>query len=201
MNTAILLHGTGGNDKDYVWFNDTKQYLEKHGYSVWWPQLPNADKPLLQPAIQFVTKNMPTLDEYSVIVSHSSACPLVLSLLERIETPIAQAILIGGFYEDIHDDGYSPLMLQESYDWAKIRANAKEIYLLNSDDDPWGCTDKQARPIAEKLQAPLIVMFGQGHMGSLTFKQPYREFCAAETVGEGLGQHELPHRQRRRLRL
>lgn len=181
MKNAILLHGTGGSDSDYFWFADTKQHLEAEGYDVWRPGLPNTQKPELQETLNFVLQNMPTLDEQSVIVGHSSACPLILSLLERIDTKIAKAVLVSGFYESLGDDTLK-LMLQESYDWEKIGDNAKEIYLLNSDNDPWGCTDQQARPVAEKLQAPLIVMFGQGHMGSGTFNQPYQEFPIVKRI-------------------
>jgi len=181
VKTAVLLHGTGGSDKDYFWFADTKQALEANGYEVWWPQLPNADKPNLQDALEFVQKIAPALDEQSFLVDHSSACPLILSWLERLDHPVAKVILVGGFYQDIHD-GQSHLMLQEKYDWQKIKANANEIYLLNSDNDPWGCTDQQTRPAAQKLNAPLVTMFGQGHMGSGTFNQPYREFVLVKRL-------------------
>jgi uncharacterized protein len=185
MKTAILLHGTGGDDKDYFWFADAKRYLEANGYMVCWPQLPSADKPNLQDALNFLAENMPELNEESIIIGHSSACPLILSILERSNKPIAKALLVSGFYQDIDNGGQSLLMLQNSYDWQKIRANAKEIYFLNSDNDPWGCNDQQARPAAEQLQSPLIVMFGQGHMGSNSFDQPYREFPLVKELLSG----------------
>lgn len=186
MKQALLLHGTGGNDTAYFWFADTKKHLEAQGYEVWWPQLPNTHKPVLQDTLDFVLKSMPQLDEQSIIVGHSSACPLILSLLEKLHVQVAKAILVSGFYQEIDDEGFSRLMLQESYDWEKIKANAKEIYLLNSDNDPWDCTDQQARPVAEKLQAPLIVMFGQGHMGSGKFNQPYKEFPLVKKLLGGI---------------
>ena len=176
MKTAVLLHGTGGSDQDYFWFADTKQALEANGYTVWWPLLPNTSKPTLKESLLFLAKNIPDLDEESVIIGHSSACPLILSLLEQAYTQVSKAILVSGFYQDIDNGGQSNLMLQDTYDWQKIRSNAKEIYLLNSDNDPWGCNDQQARKAAESLCAPLIVMFGQGHMGSGAFNQPYKQF-------------------------
>lgn len=175
MKQAILLHGTGGSATDYFWFTDTKKHLESSGYKVWWPQLPNTHKPELQEILSFVLDNMPHLDQESVIIGHSSAYPLTLSLLERIDTKVDKVILVSGFYESLGEDMLK-LMLQDNYDWQKIKTNAKEIYLLNSDNDPWGCADQQARLVAEKLSAPLTVMFGQGHMGSGKFNQPYREF-------------------------
>jgi uncharacterized protein len=175
MKTAVLLHGTGGDGNEYFWFKDTKAFLEESGFAVWWPSLPNPDKPNLPDALAYIDECMPELDEESVIIGHSSACALILSILEQRNAQIAKAVLVSGFYKDI-GDGLSPLMLQEAYDWQKIRANTSEMYLLNSDNDPWGCDDKQAYSAAQKLGVPLIVMFGEGHMGSSSFNQPYREF-------------------------
>lgn len=67
-------------------------------------------------------------------------------------------------------------MLPESFDWDEIKKHADEIILINSDNDPWGCDDEQARPAAEKLGAKFIFAEGQGHMGSLTYDQPYKAF-------------------------
>lgn len=173
---AVLLHGTGGNDTDYFWFEDTKQFLESRGFTVWWPQLPNTEKPELEETLASVTAGMPKLDQNSVIIGHSSACPLILTLLEREDLKVKQVILVAGFYQSIDDEGFSELMLQKiEYDWKKIRNSASEIVLINSDNDPWGCDDAQARPVAEKLGAKFILAEGQGHMGSGTFNQPYRK--------------------------
>ncbi|MFZ2494796.1 MAG: alpha/beta hydrolase, partial [Candidatus Saccharimonadales bacterium] len=94
------------------------------------------------------------------------------------KTPVKQVILVSGFYEVIDDEGYSELMLQkEPFDWAAIQKSAKEIVLINSDNDPWGCDDKQARPVAEKLNAKFILAKDQGHIGSGTYNQPYKQFA------------------------
>lgn len=97
MKQAILLHGTGGSDIDYFWFADTKKHLEADGYKVWWPQLPNTHRPELQETLNFVLDSTPALDEQSIVIGHSSACPLILSLLERVDAPIARAMLVSGF--------------------------------------------------------------------------------------------------------
>lgn len=177
MKAAWLLHGTGGSDKDYFWFADTKQYLESKGYEVWWPLLPHTEKPKLDETRNFIKDNMPAFDESTIIVGHSSACPVLLTLMQYMKVPAKQVVLVAGFYQSLNDDGYSDLMLQEEeYDWDAIKKSAGEIVLINSDNDPWGCNDKQARPVAEKLGAKFVLAEGQGHMGSGTYNQPYREF-------------------------
>jgi predicted alpha/beta hydrolase family esterase len=174
--TAILLHGTGGSDTDYFWFADVKAYLEKQGVTVYWPLLPNTEKPELQPGLTFLQKTFPDISKDTILIGHSSACPLIVAWLEQVQTTIAQAILVGGFYQWIDDGGYSELMLKETYDWQKIKAAAGEIIMINSDNDPWGCTFEAALPAARSLDAVAILNTGEGHMGSTTYNQPYREF-------------------------
>jgi predicted alpha/beta hydrolase family esterase len=177
MKTAWLLHGTGGSKKEYFWFENTRQFLESKGYQVWWPLLPHTDKPNLEETVSFIEQNAPELDEDSIIIGHSSACPAIMYLLQRSSTHVKQVILVSGFYQLIDDEGYSEIMLPANgFDWQNISQKADEIVMINSDNDPWGCDDKQARPAAEKLGAKFILAESQGHMGSTSFNQPYREF-------------------------
>ena len=177
MKTAFLLHGTGGNNYDYFWFDDTKKYLESKGYQVWWPLLPNTDKPELYETEDYICDHMPGIDENTLIIGHSSACPVILDLLQWLKIKIDKVILVSGFYKSIDDEGHSLLMLpKKEFDFKVITKHANEIILINSDNDPWGCDDKQARPVAKKLGAKFILAKGQGHMGSATYNQPYKEF-------------------------
>lgn len=175
MKNAILLHGTGGSDKDYFWFADTKGFLEEKGYEVWWPLLPNTSNPNLEETQNFIEENLPKIDEDTIIIAHSSACPLILHIMESLNVSIGQVILVAGYYQPISDEANS-MLPPNGFNWNEIKPKAKEIIFINSDNDPWKCTDAQAREAAKALEAPLIVNFGQGHMGSLTFNQPYREF-------------------------
>jgi len=176
MKTVMLLHGTGGSDEDYFWFADTKHYLESKGYEVWWPLLPHTDKPNLEETRNFIEDNLPAIDENAIIIGHSSACPVIISFLQWLKIEIKQTILVAGFYESLNDDGFSDLMLEKDYNWEAIKRAAGEIVLINSDNDPWGCNDQQARPAAIKLGAILVVATGQGHMGSAAYHQPFQEF-------------------------
>jgi len=174
VKTAILLHGHGGSDKDYFWFEDTKKYLESNGYEVWWPLLPHTNSPKLVETRDFVLQNMPAIDKSTIIIGHSSACPLILHILQFLKVKVNKVILVSGYYV-AQSDGQNS-MLPENFDWDEIKTKASEFVLINSDNDPWGCDDKQARPVAEKLNAKFILAKGQGHMGSETYNQPYREF-------------------------
>jgi len=99
---------------------------------------------------------------------------------------VKQVVLVSGFYQQIDDPeqgGISHLMLPEDgFDYDRIRTAADEFVLINSDNDPWGCNDKQARPVAEALDARFILAKGLGHMGSDGFNQPMPELLVLKNL-------------------
>ena len=178
MKNAIILHGTGGTPQSF-WFPNIKQYLESKGYQVWVPQLPDADTPDIKKQLPYVL-NHGIFNEETITIGHSSGCPLLLSILENLSCKISKAILVSGFGRKIRNSA-EPI-LQEQYNWEKIKKMTTKFYFINSDNDPWGCNDKEGAYLQKKLGGELIINRGEGHMGSDKFKQPYREFPLLKTI-------------------
>lgn len=120
----------------------------------------------------FVLKNG-KFNEKTVIIAHSAGCPITLSVLENIDVKIKQAILVAGYSTPLPDGANDAI--QKNYNWKKIKNNVEDIIFINSVNDPWGCNDKQGRRMFDKLGGTLIIN-NEGHMGSDSFKQPYKEF-------------------------
>jgi len=169
---VIVFHGTGGTP-EHFWFPYVKKSLSAEKYNVCIPRLPNTDKPDIDKWLPFVL-NKYTYNEKTILVGHSAGCPLILSILENIENVIYKAILVAGFHIPLTDDP-EPI-LQNKYDWEKIKQHAKKFWFINSVNDPWGCNDKQGRFMFDKLGGDMIIRDDQGHMGSTAFNQPYKEF-------------------------
>ena len=168
MTKVIILHGTGCSP-DLYWYPYIKENLENKGYDVWAPDLPNSDEANLNDWLPFVLENG-NIDENTILIGHSAGSPLILSILENIDFKIKQAILVSGFLN------LDSKIIQTSYNWDKIKSNIDDIIFINSDNDPWGCDDKQGRKMFDKLGGTLIIRHGEGHMGSSSFNQPYTEF-------------------------
>ena len=96
-------------------------------------------------------------------------------LLNDLVSSDKQVILVAGFFKPLNPPE-PELMVQDGYDWGKIKSRVEKFTFINSDNDPWGCTDQVGKEMQEKLGGELIVPKGEGHMGSTTFNQPYREF-------------------------
>ena len=189
MKNAILLHGSSCTPDSY-WLPSIKKCLEKKGYSVWVPQLPNPAVPNLKQQLPLVLKNG-NFNGETILIGHSSGCPLILSVLEKIEVRIHQSILVAGYARKLGKEEKHLLkkqgndaesILQEKYDWDRIKQNVTELIFINSDNDPWGCDDKEGFYMFQHLGGTLIIKHGEGHMGSTKFNQPYREFPFLEKL-------------------
>lgn len=172
MKNAIIFHGTGCNP-DSFWQPYLKKELEQRGYSVSVPALPEADHPNIKKWLEAALKE--TYTSETVIIGHSAGCPLTLSVLENLTEPIKQAILVAGYARPKGEKRPEPI-LQDSYNWEKIKSNVQSIYFINSDNDPWGCDDVEGRYMFDHLGGTQIIKKGKGHMGSDKMKQPYKEF-------------------------
>jgi len=171
MKNAIIFHGVSNTPDDY-WYPYLKNELVGRGYCVSVPQLPEKDTPNLSLWLERALEEMYTPD--TLLVGHSSGASLILSILERVDVKVAQAILVAGFCMPLKEMSVNGV-LQERYNWEKIRQNVVDITFINSVNDPWGCTDIQGRTMFDQIGGKLIIN-RDGHMGSTTYDQPYKEF-------------------------
>ena len=167
--TAILFHGTAANP-DVVWLPWLRGRLIERGYTVEVPHYPELNVDSITTFLPKVLANH-VFDESTVIVGHSGGAALLLAILEHIDTRVDQAILVAGYWTQPNCE--SEPVLQDAYDWAAIRAHVRDLYFINSRNDPYGCDDKQGRAMFERLGGTQIIR-DDGHFGDLD--QPYESF-------------------------
>ncbi|GAA4413581.1 hypothetical protein GCM10023168_36550 [Fodinibacter luteus] len=167
--TAILFHGTGAHP-DVVWLPWLRQRLTERGYTVQVPHYPGLN---VEPIATFLPKLLAnhSFDANTVLVGHSGGAALLLALLEHIDTRVGQAILVAGYCTPPTTEDEP--VLQQDYDWAAIRAHVRDLYFINSREDPYGCDDTQGRAMFERLGGTQIVR-DDGHFGDID--QPYESF-------------------------
>ena len=166
---AIIFHGTGGNP-EIAWYPWLRQRLTERGYAVEVPHYPGMN---VEPIATFLPKVLASheFDEHTVLVGHSAGAALLLALLEHIDATVAQAILVAGYSTQPTTD-HEPV-LQDSYDWAAIKAHGRDLYFINSIRDPYECDAQQGRVMFEHLGGTQIVR-DDGHFGD--YNQPYPTF-------------------------
>jgi uncharacterized protein len=174
MKNAVILHGLGNNSQGN-WFPWLKDELEKKGWKVWVPNLPNPEKPNILKSIEYLLGNW-EFDKDSVVIGHSAGAVTALGLLQHLpeEVVIAQAIFVSAFRNDLGWEELTDLFL-DPFDFEKIKRHAKERIFLHSDNDPY-IPLEQADYLAKQVDGKLIVKEGQGHFNINKSGSHYKEF-------------------------
>lgn len=172
MKNAIILHAMEDGPVNH-WYPWLKQELEKKGYEVWVPQLPDTNNPQLSKWIPFIMEGGKFSGD-TVIIGHSAGGACVLAVLEKLNTKIAQAIVVSGFSFYPGGDG----IVKPSYDWQKIQSNVDEFMIITSDNDPYGHDEVRGRVMLEMLAmngSVQILIKGQKHF-TTTDDTKYKRF-------------------------
>ena len=180
MSQVIIFHGTDCKPDDF-WYQWAQSKLSDIGHNV---ILHHHSKINKVPLLEFIPEVMNTYNftADTILIGHSAGVPLILSILERLDNPIRQAILVAGFSNKLEENVDEPI-LQSNYDWNKIKNSANEFVTFNSPNDPWGCDEKQGAKLFKELGGTLVIR-NDGHFGSS--KDPgFKEFpLLLKFVGE-----------------
>jgi predicted alpha/beta hydrolase family esterase len=141
--------------------------LTARGYQVEVPHHPGINT---EPIDTFLPKVLAahTFDENTVLVGHSGGAALLLALLQQLEVTVPQAILVAGYSTPPSADEDEPV-LQAQYDWDRIRSRVRDIYFVNSVQDPYGCDDRQGRALFDRLGGTQIIR-PEGHFETATLE-------------------------------
>lgn len=167
MKKAILLHGTSSSSTSN-WLPWLKLELEKAGWEVWTPNLPDADNPSIKRYNDYLLSKDWVFDKNTIIIGHSSGAVATLGLLQALpsDTIIKQCILIGSFKDDL---GWTNLggLFEEPLDFDVIKKHCANFLLIHSDNDPY-CPLEHAQYLAKKLNGALRIEPGQKHFSEET---------------------------------
>lgn len=176
MKNALILHGTDGYPTEN-WFDWLRVQLEKRGWKVWLPQLPDCDRPNIKKYNKFllIDHNW-ELNEKSIIVGHSSGSVAILGLLQSLpkNKKVDTCYLIGSFKNNLNWDALNDLFL-EPFDFDFIKSKANKFVFIHSDNDPY-CPLEHAYYLSEKVNGKLIVIPKQFHFSIGTAGVKYKEF-------------------------
>ncbi|MCW1907888.1 MAG: alpha/beta hydrolase [Candidatus Saccharibacteria bacterium] len=164
MKRAIIVHCWGGNS-NYAWYPWVKTELEKLGYQVTVPNMPDPDPPVLATWLPHLAEIIGEPDDELLLIGHSIGTVTIMRYLESLPEgkQIRKAILVAAFTDQL---GFKELenYFETRLDFAKIKPKTKEGFVvIQSDDDPFVSEQYGAR-LEEELGAKLIIKHAAGHM-------------------------------------
>lgn len=174
MKNALILHGTGNNSQGN-WFQWLKKQLEKRGYEVWVPDLPDANLPSAEKYNQLLLNHGFDFNKETILVGHSSGASSIFNILQELpeSAKVGSAYLVGVFKEAMNSPARSRLF-PKPVDVQKVKAHCDKFVFIHSDNDPY-CPLADARYLSKELGGELVVEKGQGHF-NLEASPSYKEF-------------------------
>jgi len=163
MKRAVIVHCWGGSS-NYAWYPWAKAELEKRGYQVTVPDMPDPDPPKLATWLPYLRKIIVQPDDELVLIGHSIGTVAIMRYLEALEVgQVGKVILVAGFTDQL---GFKELenFFETRLNFAKIKTKSKNGFVvIQSDNDPF-VSEQYGERLKEELGAQLIIKHGANHM-------------------------------------
>jgi len=173
MKRVFIIHGWGGYP-DEGWFPWLKKELEKRGFAVQVPAMPNTAEPKIEVWIPFLSELVGQADENTFFVGHSIGCQTIIRYLQTLPDgiKIGGAVFVAGWYnlrnlETEEEKKIAGPWVNEPRDDKKIRQTVNRAIAIFSDDDPFVIPENQ-RSWKEKIGAKIIIEHAKGHFSEET---------------------------------
>lgn len=164
MKRAVIVHCWGGNP-DYAWYPWVKSELEKKGYEVLVPAMPDPDAPARDKWVPYLREIIGQPDDDLGLIGHSIGSGTIMRYLETLgeDEKVGQVIFVAGFTDEL---GFKELenYFDHPLDFAKIKSkSARGFTAIQSDNDPF-VSAQYGQRIKDELGAKLIIKHGANHM-------------------------------------
>lgn len=168
---AAIFHGTGDSPTKY-WFPWIRHELERSGYEVYAPVLPDSETPNKDVYEKFLRASKWDFND-NVLVGHSSGATTILNLVSTGWFPRVKAVvLVGTFLNEKltktaswHTPGQFDNLFLENYDASLIKQKVDKFYFVHGDDDPY-CDIRDAQKISNKVGGVFITVPHGHHLGA-----------------------------------
>lgn len=168
---VFIVHGWGGFPEE-GWFPWLKKELEKKGFFVSVPKMPNTMKPKIKSWVSHLEKQVGKVDKNTFFVGHSIGCQTILRYLEKLSNKekIGGAIFVAGWISltpiatrTKEEKKIVKPWLETPIDFAKIRKATKNFVAFFSDNDPY-VPLANIKTYETKLHSDIIIVKKKGHL-------------------------------------
>ena len=166
MKRAIIVHQwMAGADGD--WRPWLKGELEKLGYEVLVPEMPDIDTPVIEKWVGKLAEVVSIPDSNTYFVGHSIGCQTIIRYLETINTPIGGAVFVAGWFnlknlEDKETEEIAKPWIKTPIDLEKVKSVLPKATLIISENDPFDCLEENKAKF-ELITTKEIVIPNAGH--------------------------------------
>jgi predicted alpha/beta hydrolase family esterase len=167
MKTVLILHGIGGHAGIHwqQWLHDE---LEKQGYKVLMPELPNPGHPDRKTWLNVCTEELSDINLGELtIVGHSLSVTTALDFIEQSSGKIGALMSVAGFAEDYGAELNSYFLSEKTINFETVKNKLKWAEVVYGDNDPY-VTQSALKQVADGLNAQPTIIPDGGHLNTET---------------------------------
>lgn len=176
MNKKVyIVHGWDGYPEE-GWFPWLKKELENRGFTVFVPQLPNANEPRIKNWVPTLAAAVDEPTENSFFVGHSMGCQTIARYLAALPkgVKIGGAVFVAGFFKrltNLEGDAVVHSVVKEwletPLDLKIVKTHLDKSVAIFSDNDPYVALDNQ-EDFEKMLHSKIIIEHSKGHFSGST---------------------------------
>lgn len=168
VKRVIIVHGWEGHSNE-GWFPWLKNKLNKKGFKVSVPQLPNPENPKIHEWVSALSKIAGTPDINTYFIGHSMGCQTIARYLEKLSVneKIGGAVFVGGYFKSLtglveDEPEIWEKWKSSSVDLDKVKIHLPKSVAFFSDNDPYVPLEN-IDDFKNKLGSEVIILKNMGH--------------------------------------
>ncbi len=171
VNRVFMIHGWGGTPES-DWFIWVKKELEKKGFEVIAPLMPDTKYPKIKSWINFLRQEVGKVDENTYFIGHSIGCQAIMRYIENLNPNerVGGVIFVAGWFnltDETWDEDYTKEIampwIETLINFNKIKKHTSKFIDIYSDNYPYvPLTDSKI--FKDKFNAKLVVLKNKGHI-------------------------------------
>ncbi len=182
MKRVFIVHGWDFNPEMnfYPWL---KKELEKKGYKVTVPEMPETAEPKIKDWVAHLKKAVGKPDNETYFIGHSIGCQTIMRYLEieNIKLKIPKIVFVAGWFklDNLEDEEVEEIArpwLQTPINLEKVKQRIKSLKVFLSTDDPFNCLDENSKTFKNSLGAEVTLLKNRGHFEEDKITEILNEF-------------------------
>ena len=168
MKRVFIIHGWDGYPGE-GWFPWLKKELEKNGFEVFVPEMPDPSEPKIEEWVPFLVNIVGEPDKNTYFIGHSIGCQAILRYLEKINgKKVGGVVCVAGWFilselETEEEKIIGRPWVETPIDFNQVKMATNKFTVIFSDDDPVVPFKENEKIFRKELNAKIIIEHNKGH--------------------------------------
>jgi len=169
MKRAFIIHRWDGTPKS-DWYPWLKKELEKKGFKVEVPTMPNTSEPKINDWVNHLKKVVGKLDNETYFIGHSIGCQAIMRFLEKenYNGQLGNVVFVAGWFkldnlEGKEVEAIANPWIDISIDFNKIKPKLSKLSVFLSTNEPYGFIEENSKTFKDGLGAKITTLKDRGH--------------------------------------